>query len=117
MDRNGSTIKLATKRSAGVAPEVYLRNLLDADDEAYKQGNLPLKPRADVTKTGISGATQKELMSSIFLFEINIEKYCLEILAKITFAPHFRDIPDKPLYSAVKLIVVFLINHTTNCSQ
>ena len=35
--KNGS----AAKRSAGVAPEVNLRNPLHAGDEACKRGNLP----------------------------------------------------------------------------
>ena len=34
-----SAALLATKRLAGVAPEVNLRNLLFAGDEAYKRGN------------------------------------------------------------------------------
>ena len=40
-DRNGSVAILAAKRSAGVAPEVNLRNPLRVGDEARKQGNLP----------------------------------------------------------------------------
>ena len=43
---------LAAKRSAGVAAEVNLRNLLHAGDEAHKQGNPP------------TVATQRRLMSS-----------------------------------------------------
>ena len=40
---------LAAKRSAGVAPEVNLRNSLHAGNKAHKQGGstLALKPRGD----------------------------------------------------------------------
>ena len=60
---------LATKRSAGVAPEVNLRNPLHADDEARKrrihpgfetQGNVPRSPKREIS---VSGPT-KGLMSS-----------------------------------------------------
>ena len=47
---NDSAAMLATKRSAGVTPQVNLRNLLHVGDEACKHA-LPLKPRADVTKS------------------------------------------------------------------
>ena len=49
----GSAAMLATKRSAGVAPELNLRNLLQADNKARKRGN-PLwlrNPKADVTRS------------------------------------------------------------------
>ena len=39
---NGSSAMLATKRSAGVAPEVNLRIPLCAGDEAHKLGDPPL---------------------------------------------------------------------------
>ena len=39
--QNGSVAMLATKRSAGVAPEVNLRNPLHAGDKAHKEGNYP----------------------------------------------------------------------------
>ena len=41
VDRNDLGAILATKRSAGFAPEVNLRNLLLTGDEACKQGNPP----------------------------------------------------------------------------
>ena len=53
---------LANKRSAGVAPEVNLRILLHAFDEACKVSNLALKSRADVIRNqnmGISGPTKR----------------------------------------------------------
>ena len=40
-DKNGSVAMLAVKRSAGVTPEVNLRDLLHAGQEVSKQGNLP----------------------------------------------------------------------------
>ena len=36
VDQNGLVSMLAIKRSAGVTPVVNIRNLLHADDEAYK---------------------------------------------------------------------------------
>ena len=58
---------LAAKRSAGVAPEVNLRN-----HEAHKQGIHPGyetqgRPHQK-SKTGVSDAPQKRLMSSKILF-------------------------------------------------
>ena len=42
---------MVTKKSAGVASEVNLRNPLHAGDKAHKQGgSLALKPKADVTR-------------------------------------------------------------------
>ena len=41
VDENGSAAMLATKRSAGVTPEVNLRILLCIGDEACKQGDPP----------------------------------------------------------------------------
>ena len=38
---NSSAAMLVTKWSAGVAPEVNIRNLLRAGDEAYKRGIHP----------------------------------------------------------------------------
>ena len=62
---------LAIKRSAGVAPEVNLRILLHAGNEACKVSNLALKPRVDVIRSqniGIIGP-QKGLMSSKNVFK------------------------------------------------
>ena len=41
MDREGLAAMLAIKRSAGVAPEVNLRNPWNAGGEAHKQGIHP----------------------------------------------------------------------------
>ena len=47
---------LAAKRSAGVAPEVNLRNPLHIGEEVRKQGiHLALKPRADITRNPKQG--------------------------------------------------------------
>ena len=45
MHRNGLAAILATKRSAGITPEVKLMILLHAGDKAHKLGD---PPRADV---------------------------------------------------------------------
>ena len=59
---------LAAKRSAGVAPEVNLRNLLCAGEEARKRGIHPgfetQERHHQKSKTGVSVAPQKGLMSS-----------------------------------------------------
>ena len=65
----------------------------------------------------IRGHTKRTDVLHIFIWNKYWEILPGNVGKDITFAPHFRDIPDKPLYSAVKFIVVFLINHTTNCSQ
>ena len=41
VDQNSSATMLATKRSAGIAPEVNLGNPLHAGDKARKQHNTP----------------------------------------------------------------------------
>ena len=98
MDRNGSAIKLATKRSAGVTPDVYLRNLLDADDEAHKQGNPPClwNPGQMSPKQDIRGHTKRTDVLHIFIWNKYWEILPGNVGKDITFAPHFRDIPDKP---------------------
>ena len=51
VDWNGSTVILATKRSAGVAPEVNLVILLHRQQSMQARGTtLILKPRAEVTR-------------------------------------------------------------------
>ena len=59
---------LAVKRSAGVAPEMNLRNLLYAGEEAYKRGIHPsFETRGRChpkSKTGVSVEPQKRLLSS-----------------------------------------------------
>ena len=70
MDENGSAAMLATKRSAGVIPEVNLMSPLCAGDEA-RRSTLALKPREDVTrspKQGISGPTKRTDVLQIFFF-------------------------------------------------
>ena len=41
VDQNSSAAIVTAKRSAGVAPEVNLRNLLRQGDKACKRGNPP----------------------------------------------------------------------------
>ena len=59
---------LAAKRSAGVAPEMNLRNSLHAGDKARKRGIHPgfetQGRRYQKSKTGVSVAPQKGLVSS-----------------------------------------------------
>ena len=59
---------LAVKKSAGVTPEVNLRNPLHEGEEADKQGIHPSFEtqgrRLQNSKTGVSVAPQKELVSS-----------------------------------------------------
>ena len=63
MDQNSSATILATNRSAGVAPEVNLRNPLFTGDEACKQGIRPsFEPyhqTSPVQNMGISGPTKR----------------------------------------------------------
>ena len=62
---------LTIKRSAGVTPEVNLRNPLHAGDKAGKLGihhSFQTRGRRyQKSKAGVLVATQKELMPSIFL--------------------------------------------------
>ena len=72
VDRNGSAAMLTAKRSAGVTPEVNLRNMLHAGEEAQvRESTLALKPREDVTRAvqnrGISGYTKKTCILQFFL--------------------------------------------------
>ena len=41
MDQKGLAVMLAIRRSAGVAPEVNLRNPLQSGEETHKQGIHP----------------------------------------------------------------------------
>ena len=51
VDESSSATMLAAKRSAGVAPEVKLRNQLRKGNEACKRGDpLALKPSADLKR-------------------------------------------------------------------
>ena len=63
-----SAATLATKKSAGVTPEVNLRNSLHADDKARKRvihpGFETQGRRHQKAKTRLSVAPQIELMSS-----------------------------------------------------
>ena len=56
---------LAVQRSAGVAPQMNLRNLFHTDEEVSKS-TLTLKPRVDVAESGagISMVRQRGPMSS-----------------------------------------------------
>ena len=75
VDQNSSVTILATKRSAGVAPEVNLRNSLFTGDEACKQGIHPVfKPyhqTSPVQKKSISGPTKR-----IDVLQNKFEKSC-----------------------------------------
>ena len=68
-----SAAMLATKRSAGVTPEVNLRNSLHAGDKACKRGIRPVFETQgrhhQKFKTRVSVAPQKGLMSSKFIFK------------------------------------------------
>ena len=73
---NGSGLAaiLVAKRSAGVTPELNLRNLLNTGDEAFKEINPGIKTqgrRHQRSKTGLSVAPSKGLKSSIFLQQKN----------------------------------------------
>ena len=67
----GSAAMLATKRSAGVTPEVNLGKPLNVGNQARKQGIHPgfeTQSRHDQkSKTRVLVASQKGLMSSICL--------------------------------------------------
>ena len=86
MDENGSAAMLATKRSAGVTPEVNLMSPLCAGDEA-RRSTLALKPREDVTrspKQGISGPTKRTDVLQIFFLKKNtFYIYTLQEVQKI----------------------------------
>ena len=58
--------KLDLLQSAGVTPEVNLRNSMQARKHASEKSTLALKPRADVTRNPkrVSVAPRKGLMSS-----------------------------------------------------
>ena len=66
VDWNGSAIMLATKGSAGVAPEGNLRNPLHAGNKACKRGILPCFETQvrHHQKSKTSVAPPKVLMSS-----------------------------------------------------
>ena len=73
VDRNGSAAMLTAKRSAGVTLEVNLRNMLYAGEEAQvRESTLALnlgKTSPEQSKTGVSVATQKRLVSSKYFFK------------------------------------------------
>ena len=52
---------------AGVAPEVNLRNLLCASEEARKRGNPPGQTSPEVQNRGISGPTKRTCVLQKFL--------------------------------------------------
>ena len=68
LDRKGWSTMLTSVQSAGVTPEVNLR-ITQARKHTSEGSTLALKPRADVTQTGISVAPRKGLMSSIHFFK------------------------------------------------
>ena len=71
VDRNGSAATLATKRSAGVTPEMNLRECvthmpLPSANKAAHSGFETQRICHQKFKTGVSVAPQKGLMSSNF---------------------------------------------------
>ena len=76
VDQKGSAAMLTSKQSAGVAPEVNLRNSTQTRMPASERSTLALKLRADATrtseksKTGVSVTPRKGLMSSKFFLKI-----------------------------------------------
>ena len=70
----GSAAMLATKRSAGVTPEVNLRKCvtcmpLPSGNKAAQSGFETQRRRHQKSKTWVSVASQKELMSSKKIFK------------------------------------------------
>ena len=57
----GRAVILAIKRSAGVTPEVFLRNSTWARKHACKKSTLALKPRADITRSPKQGYVLQNL--------------------------------------------------------
>ena len=55
VDQKGLPAMLTSIMSAGVAPEVNLRNSIQASKHASEKSTLGLKPRADVTKNPKQG--------------------------------------------------------------
>ena len=56
VEQKNPTVMLVIKRSAGVAPEVILRNPSHAGDKVHKQGIiLASKPREDFTRSPKQG--------------------------------------------------------------
>ena len=74
---NGLAAMLAAKSSAGVTPEVNLRNPLHTGDEAFKRGNPPWlwnpgqtgQMSPEVQNRSISGPTRKTYVYNFFLKE------------------------------------------------
>ena len=66
-DQKGTAAMLSTKRSAGVTPEVSVRNPLHNGEKACKQGIHPgfetQCRRHQMSKTGVSAAWQKDLVA------------------------------------------------------
>ena len=83
VDQKGSAAMLTSIHSAGVAPEVNLRNPLSAGEVAHKWGNpaLALKPRADITrspKQGYQWPTKRTYVLQKFILKKieKIETHC-----------------------------------------
>ena len=83
VDQKGSTAMLTSIQSAGVAPEVNLRNSLYAGEEACKRGIHPgfetQGRRHQKSKTGVSVAPPKGYMSSK-----NFKKSILKLMPFLT---------------------------------
>ena len=67
VDQKGSAAMLTTIQSAGVAPEVNLRNPLCAGDKACKRFTLALKPRGDITRSPKQGYQWPNKKEKIFI--------------------------------------------------
>ena len=91
---------LAAKRSAGVAPEVNRWNLLHAGNEARKQEIHPgfetLDRRHQKSKTGVSVAPQKGLMSSKKILKKSLPFFLGEHSSQLVSwtAPFYREEPS-----------------------
>ena len=99
---------MAVNRSASVAPEVNLRNSLQAGNEAHKQGsNMALKPRVDInknSKTGVSVAPKRtDVLQFLKKERVSIQFICQSLSGHLLVAI-FRKLAS--LTEAVTLITL-----------
>ena len=96
---------LAIKRSAGIVPELNLRECVTCmpPPSVNKATFQVLKPRGDIikSKTGLSVAPQKGLMSSkIFFFKKKVELvFFYKLTAELTFDTGSNTFWRQTLYS------------------
>ena len=76
VDRNGWVAMLDTKRSAGVAPEVNLRNTMHLNMEAGESALRQVSPLFIVTDLGNADLLKRYQEAMIFKFLV-IGTYCL----------------------------------------